>query len=114
MMTDLGWFDFGVVCAPVVSELMANFHGCIVYQRMLSVVMPGNYIEPHRDQQAPYWLCRVHVPLHTNEQSDFIVDGKSHRMDVGMAYRVNTLAEHSVFNNGNSPRTHFMFDVRLP
>jgi len=114
MVTDLGWFNFGTLCEPVVSDVMVHFPGCTVYQRMLSVVMPGNYIEPHRDQQAPYWLCRVHVPLATNDRSDFIVDGQSHHMEVGKAYRVNTLAEHSVINDGDSPRVHLMWDVRKP
>lgn len=113
MMTDLSWHGFGDACSPVVRAIRQKcFPNCDVYQRMLSVVMPGHVIEPHRDHQAPYWLCRVHVPLTTNEQSEFIVDGQSHRMDVGMAYRVNTLAEHSVVNAGAAPRIHFMFDVR--
>lgn len=112
MVTDPAWFGFGKISEPIVSHLITWFPGCTPFQRMLSVVMPGHDIEPHIDQQAPYWLCRVHVPLTSNEQSRFIVGGLHHHLEIGRAYRVNTLAMHSVENNGATPRTHFMFDVR--
>ena len=74
--------------------------------------MPGHAIEPHKDQQADYWRARVHVPLMTNERSAFVVECKPHAMAVGSAYLVNTLAEHAVTNDGDTPRIHFIFDVR--
>lgn len=114
MVTDPGWHGFGPIADPVVAALMTLFPGCEAHQRMLSVVMPGHFIEPHCDWQAPNWICRVHVPLTTNERSLFIVGGQAHALTLGVAYRVNTEAEHSVTNDGETPRTHFMFDVRLP
>lgn len=112
MVTDLGWHKFRDIADPVVKDLMRWFPGCAAYQWMLSVVMPGNTIPPHRDLQPPEWLCRVHAPLTSNDLSSFVVGGRPHHLDVGMAYRVNTLAEHSVANDGQTPRVHFMFDVR--
>ena len=112
MMTDLAWHGFGSMVAPVVADLMEHFPGCHEDQRMLSVVMPGHSIPPHTDSQPPHWLCRVHVPLTTNEQSRFIVGGMTHHLEPGRAYRVNTEAVHSVENAGTSPRINFMFDVR--
>jgi hypothetical protein len=114
MVTDLNWYGFGLVAEPVVTEAMAWFPEAVAYQRMLSVVMPGHSIEPHTDSQAPYWLCRVHVPLTSNAESRFVVGGVAHVLKVGMAYRVNTEAEHSVTNDGLTPRIHFMFDIRTP
>jgi hypothetical protein len=111
MLTDLKWRGFGIVAGPVVSEIMRAFPACDAYQKMLSVVMPGHAIEPHRDEQSPRWLCRVHVPLTSNDRSQFIVGGVAHVLIPGMAYRVNTLAEHAVVNDGDTPRIHFMFDV---
>jgi hypothetical protein len=112
MVTDPAWHEFGAVAAPIVDHLMALFPGCEAHQRMLSVVMPGHSIPPHRDQQPANWLCRVHVPLLTNDRSEFWVGDQVHHMAPGMAYRVNTLVVHSVINQGDSPRIHFMFDVR--
>lgn len=112
MVTDPGWNGFKAKSDPVVAELMTFFPGCREDGRMLSVVMPGHFIEPHRDMQAPEWRCRVHVPLFTNEFSAFVVQGRPHLLEVGTAYAVNTEIEHSVTNDGPIPRIHFMFDVR--
>lgn len=114
MVTDLGWNGFGEKTDPVVADLMAGFPGCSADQRMLSVVMPGHAIEPHRDMQAPNWHCRVHVPLLTNEFSAFLVHGKPHFLEAGTAYTVDTQQEHAVTNDGPTPRIHLMFDVRAP
>lgn len=112
MMTDHAWRGFKAMTDPVVATLMGSFPDYCEDTRMLSVVMPGHSIEPHCDWQSPKWICRVHVPLTTNDKSKFIVGGIDHRMMVGNAYRVNTEIEHSVTNDGDTPRIHFMFDVR--
>jgi hypothetical protein len=111
MVTDHLWYDFGHMADPIVRRIMHWFAGCAPQQWMLSAVMPGHSIPPHRDEQSPNWLCRVHVPITTNPLSLFIVGDRSHNMKVGEAYRVNTEARHSVTNNGETPRIHFMFDV---
>ncbi len=112
MVTDPNWHGFYEQTDRVVGFLMsAFFPGLRSYQRMLSVVMPGHSIEPHTDGQAPSWICRVHVPLLANDRSAFIVRGVSHALVPGVAYRVNTTAEHAVTNDGESPRIHLMFDV---
>lgn len=111
MVTDAHWRGFGAKATPIVHDLMAHFPGKTSHQWMLSAVMPGHEIPPHRDEQPPHWITRVHVPLLTNAQSFFILGGISFAMDVGEAYQVNTRLEHSVINNGPTPRVHFMFDV---
>jgi len=81
---------------------------------MLSVVMPGHSIDPHRDEQIPGWLTRVHVPLLTNPWAFFDVhdDGnRRYQMEAGRAYLVDVMRRHAVSNNGQTPRVHFMFDV---
>lgn len=77
---------------------------------MLSVVMPGHYIEPHRDEQPPYWRTRIHVPIVTNEYAWIIIEGVPHRFGVGFAYEFDTRKLHSIVNNGTTPRVHLMWD----
>lgn len=113
MQTDLAWHGFGAKTDALVGELMGRFPGCVAEQRMLSVVMPGRQIDAHTDSQPPNWICRVHVPLQTNPQSQFVVGGKAHWMEVGRAYRVNTEAVHAVRNRGATPRIHLMWDVKI-
>lgn len=111
MMTDPAWHDFGEMAAPVIAQVLPMFRGCAARQLMLSVVMPGHAIEPHRDAQPPHWICRVHVPLTSNEASRFIVGGQPHQLEVGKAYAVNTEVEHAVENGGATPRIHLMTDI---
>lgn len=112
MVTDLEWHGFGVIVEPITAAVLEHFPGARAFQQMLSVVMPGHAIEPHRDHQAPYWLSRIHVPLTSNDEAWFIVNGVRHRLEPWFAYKINTEAEHAVVNDGSTPRVHFMFDVR--
>lgn len=112
MVTDLEWHDFARRTDQTVSGIMhAHFGDYLAYQRMLSVVMPGHSIAPHIDEQGKNWVCRVHVPLISNDRSFFIVEGRPQYFDPGFAYRVDTTKEHAVTNDGDTPRIHFMFDV---
>lgn len=114
MITDLDWNSFGPMSDEAVNGLMIHFDGMAAYQRMLSVVMPGHSIPPHIDGQSKGWLCRVHVPLLSNDRSFFFVEGRPQYFDPGFAYRVDTTKEHAVTNDGDTPRVHFMFDVGKP
>lgn len=111
MVTDLRWYGFGRATDEVVAEVLRVFPGTD-YQRMLSVVMPGHDIPTHVDQQNPDWVGRIHVPLLSNPESEFVVGGGRYVMTPGRAYAVDTRVPHSVTNWGKSPRVHFMFDVR--
>lgn len=115
MATNPIWQNFGEAAAPVVNELLpkVGMHA-VAFQQMLSVIMPGHSIAPHRDSQAPYWLFRVHVPLVTNKGAFMTLDGEDFHLEVGKAYKINTEAEHAIRNEGFIPRIHFMFDVRKP
>lgn len=106
MLTDLSWNNFG----RETEYLLANYRN--TYQRMLSVVMPGDKILPHVDEQDKDWMYRVHIPLLSNNNSKFVVDGKEYKLEPGWAYAVNTTVPHAVYNNGKTPRIHFMFDVK--
>lgn len=112
MVTDLDWHGFGATVAPIVDRIIERFPGGAAFQLMLSAVMPGHSIPPHRDGQAPYWVCRVHVPLTSNDKAWFVTGGHAHRLRPGFAYKIDTQAEHAVANDGDTPRVHFMFDVR--
>ena len=108
---DEQWHGFLDVVSSIIWELHEHLPSRMVNNLLLSAVAPGYTIPPHTDEQGERWLCRVHVPLVVSEDSRFEVGGEAHRMEVGKAYRVNTEVEHSVTNDGTTPRIHFMFDV---
>ena len=111
MMHTLDWHDFGKHAQPVINSLVNKFSWKRTDLPMLSVVLPGDDIPPHVDLQDPNWLFRVHIPLTTNDQAFFNVNGVDHHMKIGCAYKVNTLDRHGISNRGTTPRIHFMFDV---
>lgn len=113
MVTDLAWHGFGERTQLIVDAVLCRLPiGSVAYQRMLSVVMPGHSIERHTDSQAPYWLCRVHVPLISNNNAWFEENGVRQHMVPGNVYFIDTTKEHAISNEGESPRVHIMFDVR--
>lgn len=107
MVKDPTWHGF----ANAVSGVVAVLSDHPVTNVMLTVVMPGHDIPPHVDQQPAHWLARVHVPLTSNNESQFMVGGEHHHMEIGSAYIVNTTVEHAVRNDGTTPRIHLMWDL---
>lgn len=112
MVNDLAWHGFGVVTDALVAEVMA-YHGPgrRAVTRMLSVVLPGAEIEPHRDPVAPTWLTRVHVPIAGDAGAMFELGGTEYHLELGRAYTVDIRQIHSVRNAGRIPRIHLMWDV---
>jgi hypothetical protein len=112
MVNDLYWQGFGKRTDALVARLTALFPNCEPHNRMLSVVMPKAAIDPHRDQQEARWVTRVHVPLLTNWSARMLMNGLSHHLSVGRAYRIDTRIEHAIVNGGETQRVHFMVDLR--
>ncbi len=118
MQTDPMWNNQGAMVSSLVNQIMIphddwpGFEGYQATHIMLSVVLPGNDIKPHYDEQGHEWKMRIHVPLVTNPDADYIMDDGNHQMDVGKAYAINVTKEHYVRNRGTTPRIHLLFDVR--
>lgn len=106
MVTDPKWHGFHDATMPLVRSLSTEKP----YNLLLSVIMPGHYIPPHKDAHGHEWLYRIHLPLTTNVFAFMVMD-KPYHMQVGAAYKINTQAEHWLVNMGQTPRIHFMFDV---
>lgn len=115
MVTDLAWHGFGERTDAFSKEIARGYLKAahkVVYNRMLSVVMPGHSIPPHVDAQESDWIRRIHVPLVTNEKAYMIIDGVAEHWRAGQVYFIDTRVEHAIRNDGDTPRIHFMFDVR--
>ncbi len=78
---------------------------------MLARMAPGGVIHPHRDENpAAKWPHKIHVPLLTNEQVTFYVDGRPHHFREGEAVEVNNMGMHAVQNRGSTDRIHLIFE----
>lgn len=112
MVNDPLWHDFYSVTTNPVKQAQAYVpRRSRPGQRLLSVVMPGHSIPPHVDKHGPTWWGRVHMPLTSDPASRFLVGGNAYHLEPGYAYAVNTMAEHSVTNEGGAmPRVHLVVD----
>lgn len=72
----------------------------------------GAVIKPHRDNALSYedGEFRLHVPIVTNPDVNFILDGERVVMNEGTCWYINANEEHSVSNNGITDRIHLVID----
>jgi hypothetical protein len=96
---------------PSANAIVEEFYpGCTVPDVGMFVLEPWQVHPAHTDVQPSNWLVRIHIPIITNKGAITIMDDGEHHMEVGKAYRFNTLATHAVYN-GDTYRAHLVFDV---
>jgi hypothetical protein len=70
----------------------------------VSIHTPGTSLPPHQDSPEKF---RFHIPVKTNEQATFTIDGNEvHIPADGWIYLVNTTYIHSTENAGDHERVH--------
>jgi hypothetical protein len=78
---------------------------------MLARMAPGGIIHPHVDENpAAKWPHKIHVPLVTNPDVTFFVDGQGYYFEEGVAVEVNNMKTHAVSNRGTTDRIHLIFE----
>jgi quercetin dioxygenase-like cupin family protein len=72
----------------------------------------GAEIKPHRDYCLGYedGVFRLHIPVVTNPDVEFILAGERLIMDEGTCWYINANEEHSVANRGTENRIHLVID----
>jgi len=70
---------------------------------LVTIHTPGTKLITHQDSPDK---IRLHIPIMTNDDSNWIIDGEEFHMSPGYAYLVNTTLLHSVENKGVSNRIH--------
>jgi hypothetical protein len=79
--------------------------------RLMSL-SPKSYIKEHTDIASGYedGFFRIHVPIQTNEQVIFRVNGKTIPMRAGQCWYANFNLPHYVSNEGENDRIHLVID----
>lgn len=70
---------------------------------IISIHTPGTKLITHQDSPDK---IRVHIPIYSDNDSVWIIDGKEYFFKPGYAYLVNTTLPHSVENVGTKDRVH--------
>ena len=91
------WPEWKSLLEPVLAAATAPYgYARGAFPRvMLARMAPGGVIHPHRDENpAAKWPHKIHVPLVTNDQVTFFVDGVGYQLPEGEAVEVNNMGVH--------------------
>lgn len=99
--------------SPYLKEVIKTFKCSIISARLLRLGV-GAKIKPHRDYELGYedGCFRIHVPIKTNNQVEFILNGKQVVMQPGECWYTNVNYIHSVENLGETDRVHLVMDFK--
>tara|TARA_B100000508_G_C11452960_1_gene275121 strand:+ start:634 stop:1323 length:690 start_codon:yes stop_codon:yes gene_type:complete len=97
---------------PTIENVMSHFH-CDWETIRLLKLDPGSVIHEHSDDGLGYedGRFRIHVPILTNDDVEFVLDGKKVVMKEGECWYGNFNKPHSVANHGSTPRVHLVMDA---
>ncbi|MEA2998250.1 MAG: hypothetical protein QOK17_83 [Sphingomonadales bacterium] len=111
--SDKGWLDTPLLqqCAYL-AEVLAAFR-CPINSARLMRLGPGSVIREHKDPDlaAEDGFARLHVPVTTSAEVEFLVAGTPVAMEAGSCWYLRLSELHSAHNRGTAPRVHLVFDA---
>jgi hypothetical protein len=92
-------------------EVIDQFKCSVITARLMKLAAEA-YIKPHKDYDSGYedGMFRIHIPVITNSQVEFLLDGERVVMNPGECWYTNVNFEHSVANKGEEDRVHLVLD----
>lgn len=96
---------------PGIEQVLAQLQ-CPIRSVRLMRLKAGSSIKPHRDLGLclEHGQARLHVPIYTDHDVHFFVEGHVIPMGVGELWYFNADAQHEVVNQGHLDRTHLVID----
>jgi quercetin dioxygenase-like cupin family protein len=96
---------------PYINEILDSFQFKKAAVRLLNLAVDAE-IKPHSDHCLGYedGFFRLHIPIITNPEVEFILDNQRLIMNEGECWYINANFIHSVKNNGNNDRIHLVID----
>ena len=99
---------------PYFREVLGTFPGSLTSVRLMRL-SAGSEIKEHTDPGSGYEYgeVRLHVPITTNPQVEFRLDGRCVGMAAGDCWYMNFTLPHSVVNRGATDRIHLVIDCKV-
>jgi quercetin dioxygenase-like cupin family protein len=97
---------------PYFREVLGSF-GCTLLAARLMRLSPGSTIKEHRDNDLAFefGVARLHVPIVTNADVGFWLNGLRVVMAPGELWYLRLSDPHRVSNEGASDRVHLVIDA---
>jgi hypothetical protein len=99
---------------PAIGSILSVFHCALTSVRLLRLNR-GTSIHEHVDEgMGPdFGLVRIHVPVVTNDQIEFYLNGNLLKMKEGECWYVDFGLPHRVNNLGETDRIHLVLDCSV-
>jgi hypothetical protein len=99
---------------PYFRSVIDSFNAEIRSVRLLRLT-PGSIIKEHTDHEytGDDGTLRIHIPVVTNPDVVFLLNGKRIVMEAGSAWVLRLKDPHSVANNGTADRIHLLVDLTM-
>lgn len=107
-----GWEPLKDAFLPIAARI-AGFYPRLgrVLNAQVAMLGAGDGIPEHVDFGPTLEVThRVHVPLETHPEVEFIVEGQNISLKVGEAYELDNMRRHRVFNGSPLRRIHIIVD----
>lgn len=102
--------------APALRALLAGL-ACQLKAARLMRLTPGSRILEHEDHDPDaengLGTARLHLPITTNEEVEFLLDRRPVAMRPGELWYLRLSEPHAVTNRGATDRVHLVVEVRL-
>lgn len=97
---------------PAVTAVLAAFE-CPLRAVRLMRLTPGSAILEHQDGDlaAELGWARIHVPIATSREAEFLLNGTPVTMAAGEAWYLRLSDPHSAVNRGERDRVHLVIDA---
>lgn len=108
-----GWDWLADKAIPLMHQIIAKHYvkGGTIIRAVAAKLKAGAHIDSHTDQHVSFHHGhRIHIPIATNNQVRFMIEGRPYKLKVGEAYEINNQKRHGVMNRGSEDRIHFIFD----
>lgn len=99
---------------PYFREVLATFPCPLLAVRLMQLT-PGSIIKEHADYDLSFedGVVRLHIPVITNLDVDFRLNGRRLAMTPGSCWYLRLSDPHSVANRGTSSRVHLVIDATV-
>lgn len=103
-----------LAACPAIRAALKRFR-CPLDSVRLMRLGPGSTIKEHRDHDLSFedGAVRFHVPVATNPEVDFRLNGTRVALEAGSAWYLRLSDPHSVANRGATDRVHLVIDARV-
>lgn len=101
-----------LAASPYLQEVLAAFD-CPLHAVRLMRLAPGSLIKEHHDHDLSFeqGMVRLHIPVVTNDEVDFRLNGIRCVMPAGSTWYLRLSDPHSVANRGPADRIHLVIDA---